>query len=107
MYHAKEIARITTGNAEIDKKLVQIGRKLDNHEFFNYNDFLFVDLLLRKMLRCEQCRLVLRSLYLHLQYGRQGSLEPAEFAIIDQLKNHKKTLEIPEVQFIPTGEDEF
>ena len=95
MFHAKEIARITTGNAEIDQKLLRIGRKMDNREFFDYNDFIFVDLLLHKKLRCEQCRLVLRSLYLHLKYGRQGSLEPAEFAIIDQLKNHKKTLTLP------------
>ena len=107
MFHAKEIARITTGNAEIDKKLLRIGWKMDDREFFDYDDFLFVDLLLRKKLRCEHCRLVLRSLYLHLQYGRKRALEVAEIAIVDRLQKHKKDLEIPEVQLIPTGKDAY
>jgi hypothetical protein len=98
---------ISVGNEKIDNGLNRIGGKIKSKKTFGSVDYAFIEFLLRKRLGCQDCRWALNQLYLHLKYGKTGALSSSEWAILGALAKHKKDLEIPEVQLIPTGEDDY
>jgi hypothetical protein len=97
----QEAPIVSTGNKKIDNGLMRIEKKIDRKETFGSADDRLVNFLLRRKLACQQCRFTLSRLYLHLKYGRTGALNSVEWSIMGKLRNHKKVLEIPEMQAIP------
>jgi len=70
MFHAKEIARITTGNAEIDQNYCgSAGRWTIGN--FSITTIYFCGPAAAQKAPLRAMSIVLRSLYLHLKYGRQ------------------------------------
>jgi hypothetical protein len=106
MEHAEATECVGAGNKKIENGLNRIDRKIKKKEAFGAVDLKFVEFLLRKKLSCQQCRGVLSRLYLNLKYGKKVALNSTEWELMRTLGNHKRVLEIPEVQIIPIDDSD-
>jgi len=110
MDQLKKTIFVSSGDRKIDKGLIKIESKIDSKEPvkpFSDSDLHFIEFVLRKKVKCEQCLNTLRRLYLHLNNERMGALNLVEWSIVRELGSRKKELGIPELQYIPTGEEVY
>ena len=78
--------------------LKRITHKIERYQTFSKGDLVFINSLLSNELDRNTCAPVLSRLYLHLKYGKIGSLNQQEYGILESLSPHKEALGIPPIQ---------